>query len=63
MKILRKAIGLFCFVLFILLAATGIGIANALTSANRERQLDNEIRIEQVDRKAEDEDESKDEKD
>lgn len=62
MKILKKAIRLFCFILILLLAASGIGISNAL-SPNREKYSDNEIRIEQVDKKdEEDEDASEEEK-
>ena len=59
MKILKKAIRLFCFILILLLAASGIGISNAL-SPNRERYSDNETRIEQVDKK--DEEASEEEK-
>ena len=62
MKILKRAIRLFCFILILLLAASGIGISNAL-SPNREKYSDNEIRIEQVDKKdEEDEDASEEEK-
>ena len=57
MKLLKKALRLFCFILILLLAASGIGISNAL-SPNRERYPDNEVRIEQVDRKEDDDEES-----
>ena len=60
MKILEKAIRLFCFILILLLAASGIGISNAL-SPNRERYSDNEIRIEQVDKKDEEDEEASEE--
>lgn len=56
MKTVKKAIRLFCFILILLLAASGIGISNAL-SPNRERYSDNEIKIEQVDKKEEDDEE------
>jgi len=63
MKLLKKALRLFCLILILLLAASGIGISNAL-SPNRERYSDNEVRIEQVDRKdEEDDDESAEAKD
>lgn len=60
MKILKKAIRLFCFILILLLAASGIGISNALFP-NRERYSDNEIRIEQVDKKDEEDEEASEE--
>jgi hypothetical protein len=56
MKLLKKALRLFCLILILLLAASGIGISNAL-SPNRERYSDKEVRIEQVDRKDEEDDE------
>lgn len=62
MKLLKKALRLFCLILVLLLAASGIGISNAL-SPNRERYADNEVRIEQVDRRdEEDEGEASEEK-
>jgi len=60
MKKLRKVLQLFCFLLFVLLAASGIGISNALF-ANKERYSDTEIRIELVDKKEEDEESVEDE--
>lgn len=61
MRIFKKAFRIFCLILFLLLAASGIGISNALSSTNREKYSDNEIRIEQVDKREEDEeDESHD---
>ena len=61
MKLLKKALRLFCLILILLLAASGIGISNAL-SPNREKYSDNEIRIEQVDKKEEEGKEESNEK-
>jgi hypothetical protein len=61
MKQLKKALRLFCLILILLLAASGMGISNAL-SPNKERNSDNELRIELVDRKEEEDEESAEEK-
>ena len=57
MKKLKKIIRLFCLVLFLLLAVTGIAITGAAPTQakNRERLIDNETVIEMVDEKEEDE--------
>lgn len=57
MKKLKKIFRLFCFIVFLILAAAGIGFSNAMFSNNRERYMDAEIRTEQVDKKEEDEEE------
>ena len=61
MKLLKKALRLFCLILILLFAASGIGISNALSGANRERYSDTEIRIEQVDKKEEEDEEESNE--
>lgn len=51
---LKEVVRLFILVLFLILAASGIGIGGIFH--NRERYIDKEIRKEQVDKKEEDED-------
>lgn len=55
MKKLRKALHLLGFMLFILLAACGFGFMAAFLPGSKERYMDKEIRVEQVDKKEEEE--------
>ena len=58
MSKMRKAFRLFFFTLFLFLAAIGMGFSGVLFPNHREKYLDNEIRIEQTQKK-EDEDAEK----
>jgi len=61
MKKLKKIIRLFCLVLFLLLAVTGIAITGAgpTQSKNRDRIIDNETLIEMAEEKSKEDDEEK----
>jgi len=59
MKKLKRVIRLFGLVLLIILASCGIGITGAFLQGNRERCMNKEIRIEQVDKKEDEESEEK----
>jgi hypothetical protein len=58
---LKKAFRFLCFLLFIILASFGLGIGNVL-HGSKERYQDNEIKIEQTDKREEDDEESCEEK-
>jgi hypothetical protein len=61
MKKLKKAIRLFCLVVLLLLAVTGVAITGAAPtqSKNRDRIIDNEVLIEMVEEKGKEDDEEK----
>lgn len=61
MKEVKKGLRLLILVLLLILAAFGIGITGNFLSNNRERYLENEIKIEKADKKEDkaDEDTSK----
>lgn len=50
---MRKLLHLLGFMLFVLLAACGFGFMAAFLPGSKERYMDREIRIEQVDKKEE----------
>ncbi len=52
MRKLKKVLRFLCFVLFIIMASFGLGMGNLLYG-NKERYQDNEIRIEQTDKREE----------
>ncbi|MEQ8425485.1 MAG: hypothetical protein RIA63_12295 [Cyclobacteriaceae bacterium] len=58
MKIIKKALRLFGLVLIMIIASVGIGISGALLPPTREKYRNPEIRIEQVDKKEDEGDES-----
>jgi hypothetical protein len=57
MKKVKAVLRLIVLVILILLAACGIGITGNFLNNNRERYMDNEIRIERVDKKEDEESE------
>jgi hypothetical protein len=57
MNRIKKAMRFFLFIIFIVLAAFGLGLAGNLFPNQREKYLDNEIRIEQTEKKEDDEEE------
>ncbi|MGN8068990.1 hypothetical protein [Mucilaginibacter sp. SG564] len=61
MKKLKKIIRLFCLVVLLLLAVTGVAITGAAPtqSKNRDRIIDNETLIEMVEEKGKEDDEEK----
>jgi len=59
MKTLKKALRVFFLTLIILLAAAGAGMLGAFLPNFREMYMDKEIRIEQVDKKKEDDEADK----
>jgi hypothetical protein len=59
MKNIKKAIRLLFLILFLFLAAFGLGVTGVMQSS-RERFLDVEIRTEQVDKKAEEDSDEED---
>ena len=56
MEKIKKVLRIFGLFILILLAMSGIGIVGTFLPSYRERYMDNEIRIEQVDKKKDDED-------
>jgi hypothetical protein len=56
MKSFKKGVRLLFIILFLIAASFGIGIGNALNN-NRERYMDNEVRIENTTKKEEEDDE------
>lgn len=54
MKKIIKALRLLLFILIMLAAAFGIGISGHFLPTHRDRYRDHEIRIEQIDKKRED---------
>jgi len=59
MKKFKAVLRLFVLALLILLAACGISITGSFLPNNRERYMDNEIKIEQTDKREEEEVEEK----
>ncbi|HYI78859.1 MAG TPA: hypothetical protein VEW65_14655 [Chryseolinea sp.] len=59
MEKVKKGLRFFATVLFLILASFGIGIGNILNN-NQATYLDNEIRIERVDKKKDEEDDQPD---
>ena len=57
MNTMRKAFRLLFFTLLLFLAAIGMGFSGALFPNQREKYLDNEIRIEQTQKKEDEEEE------
>ncbi len=53
MKMFRKILRIIGLVLIILLAGIGVGLFGGVLPNNRERYMDNEIKIEMVDKKRE----------
>jgi hypothetical protein len=51
MNKLKKVLRLLCLVILIIMASCGIGIVGNFLPNNKERYLDNEIKIEQIDNK------------
>jgi hypothetical protein len=61
MKTVKKGLRLLFMILFLLLAAFGVGLAGNFLNNNRERYMNSEIRTEQVSKKEDEEDESRSE--
>jgi hypothetical protein len=59
MKTLTKTLRIFLLTLIILFAAAGAGMLGAFVPNFREQYMDKEIRIEQVDKKKEEDDSDK----
>ena len=57
MEKVKKGLRLLFMVLLLILAAFGIGLTGNFLNNNRERYADNEIRIEHVEKKEDDEEE------
>jgi hypothetical protein len=55
MKKVKAVLRLIVLVILIIFAACGIGITGNFLNNNRERYMDNEIRIERVDKKEDEE--------
>ena len=59
MKKVKKALRLFILVLLLILGFCGVGLTGNFLNNNRERYMDKEIKIEQVDKKEAEENEDK----
>jgi hypothetical protein len=57
MKKVKSGLRLLVMVLFLILAAFGMGIMGNILNNNRERYMDKEVRIERVDKKRDDDSE------
>ncbi|GCC51397.1 hypothetical protein SanaruYs_16220 [Chryseotalea sanaruensis] len=54
MKKVKEGLRLLVMVIFLILAAFGMGIMGNILNNNRERYMDKEVRIERVDKKRDD---------
>lgn len=55
MKKVKAGLRLLIFSMLLILAALGIGITGSFLNGNRERYMDNEIKIERTDKKEDEE--------